>query len=613
MDATTTTRFPWRTFLLLIGISLLIRLLIGLPISYSGMSPLYDENTYLTRAVGYGNVVRAYFTGNTPTQTDWDWGYRNGGWPPLHPLLIGIAFAVFGPGLVLARLIVMLQSAATTGVVFALTHRLAGRRAAIFAAGLHIVYPSFVGYSHLLWSETTYILVLLVAVQFALKTAKAERTGGRIFAAVACGTFLGLTGLTRAAVLPLLCIIPIWVGWRMKTWKQRFAVPAVVWVTALVWLSPWLWNLHVREGRFVLLSTAAGYNLYLGNNPWSLEAQSRSEARTALQDYMREHQVSRDEAGRALALHHIRADYPGFLKRCWSHARAMFVPDWYVLRHLFYAIYPPVSSKAAYGLLIAFALSFAVFGAATLAGLLFGSRAAWLRGLPLLCVVFGFLPHVLTIANSRMTFPLLALLLPAAGAGLALLNRRRAWLGFGVMCIGMLAGQRLVNPGFPEGALGTRNQISTYYSEMEPTLAQLFGADDLAGKDRVLLRCQGSAARAGVEFIITVSPDSFVLNSDGRREVRWSPSGPDDTLTLEIITPHVQAAVVPTITILNLGTHEARDLQPVRSDAWRRWQPTSLGEVEFMWLGSAGIPDEQMSLLLQTSQRANRLLRDSGE
>ena len=85
---TTRASHPLRTCGLLLLVSLAVRLALWWPVAASGMSPMYDEGAYLTRAVGYGNVLKAYATGLQPTETDLFWAYRSGGWPPLHPLLI---------------------------------------------------------------------------------------------------------------------------------------------------------------------------------------------------------------------------------------------------------------------------------------------------------------------------------------------------------------------------------------------------------------------------------------------------------------------------------------------------------------------------------------------
>jgi len=197
-----------RTISALFLLSLVVRLAVWAPVVHSDTLPLYDETSYLRRALAYERLAKSYLGGGIfwaePSAADAEQAYFRGVWPPLHPLLIGLVFGVVGRSLALARLVVVLQSAATTCVVFALTSRLATRRAALVAAGIHIVYPSFLAYSHLLWSETTYILACLGGLYLAVRTVEEERAKRQVLFAVLSGACLGLAGLARAAVLPLL-------------------------------------------------------------------------------------------------------------------------------------------------------------------------------------------------------------------------------------------------------------------------------------------------------------------------------------------------------------------------------------------------------------------------
>lgn len=587
-----------RAYALLFLVSLAVRLVFWLPISLSGMSPMYDEGAYLTRAVGYGNIVTAYLTGTQPTETDLTWAYRNGGWPPLHPLLVGLAFAIFGPSVALARLVVALQSALTTCVVFALTARLANRRAALVAAGLHIIYPSFIAYSHLLWSESTYVLASLSALYLAVRAADAGRSRRQIVFTLLCGVLLGLAGLTRAAVLPLLIIVPAWLAWKIEHRARRVILPVAAFAVSILILSPWLATLWAREHRFVLLSTAAGYNLYLGNNPWSREDQARPQIRAALEAYMNEHDVSRDEAGRALALKHIREDFTGFVGRSFQHARAMWVPDWYVLRHVLYAAYPPMPNGVVLILLAVFTGGIVLLLGCAAYGFVARGVKFDHRGLLLACVLFGMLPSLPTIANSRMTFPLLAMLLPAAGVGLAAFVQRRAW-GRGVIVLVVTAAALWVlNPSLPHGAFGTRNQVSTHYAPAASWLRHVFGARNVSGKDRILVRYIGDDRLVSVR--LSILTDGHVFQDSNSRELTWANPLPGDVIRVEIITPN--AATGPPIVQLTLPTtNQSATVRPVQPDAWRRWSPAGIDGIEYMWLGSAGIPDEQVAQLLQKS------------
>ena len=586
-----------KLYLCLFLVSLTVRSALWIAVSASGMTTMYDEGTYLTRAVGYGNIVKTLLSGNQPDPTDYDWAYSNGGWPPLHPFLIGLAFAAFGPSIALARLVIVLQSALTTCVVYALTRRVSEPRAALFAAVLHIFYPSFLAYSHLLWSETTYVLMCLSALYFSVRAIASEENGRWQFIFILfSGLSLGLAGLTRAAVLPLLLVIPSWQMWKIQSGWRRILLPLATLLVALATITPWQVTLCNREGRFVPLSTAAGYNLYLGNNPWTGQDQVRHEARAQLQTYMDRHKVSRDEAGRALALGYIRSDPLGFAARCWRHARALYVPDWYVLRHLLYATYPPIPDGLALVVIVWLFGALAILLGCATYGFSRGTPGFTQRGLLAACIIFGMLPSLPTIANSRMVFPLLALLVPAGGIGLAaIIAKRRRLVGLFLLTIAGVT-IRIANPSLPDGAFGTRNQVSTHYASAAAMLERFFGARLIAGKDRIMLRYVGPDVPVSVTLSIT--DGKHVFQDSNSSQTVWQPGHRSAVIGYDIVTADATAGP-PQIELSSSETSFPIRFAPVDPAAWRCWQSTGVAHFEFLWLGAAGITDERVALLLQ--------------
>ena len=311
---------------------------------------------------------------------------------------------------------------------------------------------------------------------------------------------------------------------------------------------------------------------------------------------MTEHDVSRDEAGRALARAYIREDFGGFLARCWQHARAMWVPDWYVMRHVLYAGYPPLPNGAVLALLALFAGSVVVLLGGAAYGLVARGTEFNHRGLLLACVLFGMLPSLPSIANSRMTFPLLVMMLPAVGVGLAAIVQRRVWGRAAIALAATGVAMWILNPTMPSGAFGARNQVSAHYAPAATWLNRIFGAANLAVKDRVLLRQTGDRPRGAVQ--VSILSDAHVFKDTGARERTWENPRPGDMTGLDIIAPD-NAAGPPTIRLALPTANQAATIQPVQPSAWRRWRPSGLADIEYMWLGAAGIPDEQVALLLQ--------------
>jgi len=624
---------PSRIMALLFLASLAVRLALWWPVAQAGVPPVYDEMAYARAAVGYQNVVAACVRGGVfwaqPAETDLRRAYSKGHYPPLHPLLLGLAFAAFGRDLALARLAVVVQSALTTCLVYTFTARLANRRAALAAAGAHLLYPSFLAYSHFLWSETTYILALLAGLYFAIRAVDQQRWTARAGFVIGCGVCLGLAGLTRAAVLPLLIVVPGWLAWAVRSpvtrrperssglaeqaaplcsarrvrggqvW--RFAAPAAALTACVITLSPWLAALYANEGRLVPLSAGAGWTSYLKNNPWASgdslapqEEQARPQMLRTITRYARAHQVSRDQAARALAIEHIRNDFTGFLGRCLDRARALLAPDWFVMRYVLYAAYPPMPQAAAVLIWLLLGVSFLALLTLCVVGLLRGGELRH-RSLLLACVLLGATPHILTVSNSRMGLPLLAVLLPAVGVGLTALRARRGWLPAGLTLACVVLAFAAINWNAARDAVGLPRFVSSHYASALAWWQRMLGVRDVDTQDCVILRT--TADRAARLIRVDLPGDRYVLAERGQRSAVWRPSDTHGTVRLKIRA----AGSPPTPLEIRLGApRDGRSLflRPVQSRAWQRWQPTGLPDVEYTWTGSSGLSPTEVERLL---------------
>lgn len=590
-------RSALRSIVVLFLLSLAVRLAVWACVAWSAMPPIHDEVSYVRRGVVCGHLVTACVRGGILwaelSENDLSAAYCRGIWPPLHPLLIGLAFAVFGEGLALARLVIVIQSALTTCVVFALTARLATRRAALVAAGIHIVYPSFLAYSHLLWSETTYILMCLTALYFVVRVVHGNHLSYQVLFSVLAGVFLGLAGLTRAAVLPLLIVVPVWLLWRVKDLKRRLLLPPVLLCTYVVVLLPWQTALWAREHRFVLLSTKTGYYLYEGNNPWLAQDDGISRMRDEIEAYMREHDVSRDEAGRTLAKTYIRQDVGGFVRRCFQRLRTLWAPDWSLVRHVLTGTYPPLPHGAVRVVLAVVALSLPLLVTCILYGLCCRSIPFRDRSLLVLSVLFSMLPSVLCIANSRLTLPLLALLLPAAGVGLVAVARRGTWIRGVLVLVVVSAGLWVLNPRMPANALGVDNRISAYHGPVLASIERVCGNTGAAMHDRVYLRQTENRPPKTVQLTLTSS--QYTFHPFERRTIVIK------GLTSErpyAVRPHSPDVVLPPPLIeIALPSGRSTQFRPLQPDAWRHWRPTGLPGIEYYWAGSIAASDVHTQLI----------------
>jgi hypothetical protein len=608
---------PWRAAAPWFLASLALRLLVALSFAEQPVWPAWDEAGYAARATAMAQLVTAWTRGEPADPQLLADAYGRGAWPPLHPALMGLVLAVW-PSWWAARLVPLVASALTTAVVYVLAWRLAAGPshgsssgpsavgssppstgpkaggAARWAALVHLLHPSFVAFSHLAWSESVYLLALLLVCE---RLCAAAELGGRsrFLAWCAGGAALGAAGLTRASVLVLWVVVALAFARRMPV-GARARAAATIGVTALVVALPWLVALARQEGRLVPLSTTGGYNLLIGQLPDDA-ASSRAEAKRAAAREARRLAADRgwsdDQAARFLALERMREDPLAAAGRAGTRLLNLLAPESHARRHLSGVVYPPLLPGLLPPLsLLIVTLSFATWGCVLVGLLAPGAPLAGRdRRLLLLLAAAAAAPHLLTVASSRLGLPLLALLLPAAGAGLAhLLSNRR---GVGASC-GILVVSALAAAGWPQppGA-------SAWYREVRPggrladrmvllvdpklcphllvapgsvgTLLAAAGTTGSGSLDADGEAPADGAAAAGSSVAASAAPQEPIAATSGYLALTVETVGPEE--------PWVA---------LSCGPATVR-YAPIRRERWRRPVPTGLAGVTAVWLGAEGV------------------------
>lgn len=181
-------------------------------------------------------------------------------WAPAYEFFQAFAYSLLRPEPWAAKALQVLVSTATVGLIYALTLRLGGRRPARIAAFVAALYPSFIAYSHYLYPETLYILLLTGSV-YAFFRKPGNPARGDL---AASGVLFGLAVLTRSVAVHFL---PVWIGWSLLRgrWREARNV-AIVAGIALAVVAPWtLRNARLYE-RFVLVDPIAGLVGYYAFN-----------------------------------------------------------------------------------------------------------------------------------------------------------------------------------------------------------------------------------------------------------------------------------------------------------------------------------------------------------
>lgn len=578
--------------LFLLLLSFVIRAVLLTLVSVNDVPLVYDENAYYSRSVGFKDALEGVFTGHSLSASDLGDAYGGGEWPPMHPFLLSMGLIAFGDNVDGARWMVLLISSLTTVLVYLLSLRLSTTRTAVAAALIHIFYPSFVAFSHYLWAETAYILFVLGGVYFVVLAAEAPTLRKVILFSGLAGCLLGLAGLTRAAMLPLLAVFPLALFFYSKKGPRRIVGSAVIVVSCVIVLAPWQFVIMKAEGGFAPLSTQGGYNLYLGNNPWIPEGfgsswghpESIARMKQTAGEYSEFHDVSLNKAESALAVEHIMKDKTGFLRRAVHKSRLFWAGDFFAIRHVLHAVYPPMSYSAVAIIWSIILLSYGVFVALTMLGFLGAAAPVRYRGLILALVAAGMALSAVTISMSRLHIPALAFLLPVAGAGLANIGIRRPFKRlFSALALFVLF-VLFILPSF-RVVVEQHLRPSSYYAGLVNPIARLLGSRTQF-VDQVVLKKKGTDSSD--TFTVVISSDEYWFHGSGLQVCHLGAGQDSLRMELDIISRCPQKPLE--FTFNSKTTGQSSMIRPIDDRHFRKWQPTGLSNAEFMWFGGGARP-----------------------
>jgi 4-amino-4-deoxy-L-arabinose transferase-like glycosyltransferase len=181
------------------------------------------------------------------------WAERVYWQPPGYPYFLAAILRVAGPGFLAPRLVQALLGALTAALTCAIGTRVFGRAVGIAAGFAVALYGVLIYYDGELLAPSLAICLQMATLYCAVR-APTER-GGRGW--LAAGLLGGLTAVVNAPALVLLPILAI-AARRWAAWLLLGAAIAIAPVTLRNWTG---------GGELVLISSNAGINLYLGNNP----------------------------------------------------------------------------------------------------------------------------------------------------------------------------------------------------------------------------------------------------------------------------------------------------------------------------------------------------------
>lgn len=181
--------------------------------------------------------------------------------PPLYPLLLAGIYALFGHVYTPVYLLQALLGTLMLAEIYGLGKLARRPNVGLLAAAVCAVFPPLIGYCGILLSETLFFALLLAAVGMLL----AGLQSGRMKTFVAAGILFGFAGLARPVGLLTGLLLLIAAGiFKQPQYKIKHLL--VTFVAAILLVLPWTIRNYLEFHRFVLVETATGINLFIGNN-----------------------------------------------------------------------------------------------------------------------------------------------------------------------------------------------------------------------------------------------------------------------------------------------------------------------------------------------------------
>lgn len=599
--------------------ALLLR--IGFFIPAISSKPVFDERTYFERSIGLSNIVGNFIGGQSVQESDINLFYgpdpfTGGWWPPLQMVLISISRLLpFNSDLVVkARLLTLLLSTLTVPLVYLVSSTAFGRRSSYVASFLFATYPSFIAFSHYLWSETLFIFLLFSTIYFAFSLVHATSRHKKLQTAGLTGLFLGLSALTRTTTLPFFFHVPLWLFLaqifhrtqapfkkelpettltrRQKNVIVHLISPIVVILIAVIVISPWEMVLYLKEGHLAPLSTSGGYNFYVGTSPTFI---TREEAEARIREFSEATGLHRDAAARELGIKYIREN-PGLFRAATADKlRRPWAGDLFIFRHLFQVIYPPFSPTIALWVIVVVYVCFTLLLATSVVGIIaalfermghpfpstniFFRPLRWFstnRGFLISAIALLFLFTLIGIPNARTVLPVIALLTIFSAHGIYVLLFSKGPKLLLLSLIGVLLALviiqniQIVNRRHPD--LHPSSYYHQVIEKMGPYLRTVYY------NDRVTLYDQSEQDRS---YTISVLSENYELVASEAREAEWHSSILEPTSSMEFRSRNPTIPLM--LRLVELKTNQSVTIEPIHVEAWHKWMPTGIDGLFYRW------------------------------
>lgn len=215
--------------------------------------PLIDAETYVEHA---RRIAQGDWLGDRPF---WQ--------APLYPYFLAVLYRIFGQGYYLSRLVQFLIGALSCVLIYLIGKRVFNRTVGGIAALIASLYGPLLYFEGQFLASGLSAFLNLVLILSLLRLARTPNVRKGLWA----GLLLGLSAIARSNVLLFGPLALVWLWWTFRNegtenkallrWNAAFCAGALLIIAPIT-----LRNFIVGKD-FVLISSNAGINFYIGNNP----------------------------------------------------------------------------------------------------------------------------------------------------------------------------------------------------------------------------------------------------------------------------------------------------------------------------------------------------------
>jgi hypothetical protein len=199
-------------------------------------------------------------------------------YPVGYPAILGLLYAVFGARPVLAMALNALAGTCIVWSIHRIASRIVGRFAALAAAGLAALHPTFLFYTPAMMTELVSAALCIGALALAMGHPRSSlaywSTLGAIAGTIGVATLVRPQQLLFAPFLGFLCVMQAeaarpaaLANQRRRPWAKAIVAGALVTSVSIGVCLPWTVRNCNRMGQCVFVSANAGWNLLIGTSP----------------------------------------------------------------------------------------------------------------------------------------------------------------------------------------------------------------------------------------------------------------------------------------------------------------------------------------------------------